>query len=515
MMLVARGETMQNGNLKIGIIQNFPATADFSGNLRRIVQGYRECLDHGAELIIAPATALCGLAPLSLTGRRSFMMQTRAALDALAAELSNVPLLLGAYAPLLPDEADAWARTLPDFATDPLVRVESATPAMSIVPFELRNNSVKELPDAGLSRICGLNAYVDINDEPTLLDDKTQAELIIHLSTGAWHRHSRPSEQKKRRWEATHNHCPVICCHAVGTAEGMVYGGGSSAVSEDGRELLLMPAFREKNSVFSLGCGHSCGHVPAEGAGDETSQLRDALLRGLLDSARSHAVEGACLCLDHENAPLLAHLAAKAFGAQNVLGVSFGHPAMPAEQLGINSLTMELSPLLRDLPAVLDEAAREAMEARLRGGLLASIAEQKGVLLLSSLSRHDIMTGDFTLYGESCAHLLPFGDLYESDLAALRRSLHLPSSPTRSRESADAKARLTRLDNIIHELANLNHSPGALINLAADIYPENEVRYVQRRMATSEESRRQLPPVLRVAPDAQQLAFPVRHRLDD
>lgn len=95
MMLAARDETMQNGNLKIGIIQSFPATADFSGNLRRIVQGYRECLDHGAELIIAPATALCGLAPLALTGRRSFMMQTRAALDALAAELGSVPLLLG------------------------------------------------------------------------------------------------------------------------------------------------------------------------------------------------------------------------------------------------------------------------------------------------------------------------------------------------------------------------------------------------------------------------------------
>lgn len=511
MMLAARDETMQNGNLKIGIIQSFPATADFSGNLRRIVQGYRECLDHGAELIIAPATALCGLAPLALTGRRSFMIQTRAALDALAAELSSVPLLLGAYAPLLPDEADAWARTLPDFATDPLVRVESATPAMSIVPFELRNNSVRELPDAGLSQICGLVAYIDINDEPTLLDDKTPVDLIIHLSTGAWHRRSRRTEQKNRRWEATHNHCPVICCHAVGTAEGQVYGGESSALDENGRELLLMPAFREKNCVFTLGSGAR----PVEEQRDDLTQLHEALLRGLLDSARSHAVEGACLCLDHAHAPLLARLAVEAFGSRNVLGISFGKPAVPAEQLGINSQTIELTPLLNALPDVLDEVAREAMAARLSGGMLASLAEQKGLLLLSPLSRHDIMTGAFTLYGESCAHLLPFGDLYESDLEALSRSLGVPSAQAQATASADAKARVVRLDNIIHELANLNHSPGALINLAADIYPENEVRYVQRRMATSEESRRQLPPVLRVVPDSQQLAFPIRHRLDD
>lgn len=511
MMLAARDETMQNGNLKIGIIQSFPATADFSGNLRRIVQGYRECLDHGAELIIAPATALCGLAPLALTGRRSFMMQTRAALDALAAELGSVPLLLGAYAPLLPDEADAWARTLPDFATDPLVRVEGATPAMSIVPFELRNNTVRELPDAGLSHVCGLIAYIDINDEPTLLDDKTSVDLIIHLSTGAWHRRVGRTEQKKRRWEAAHNHCPVICCHAVGTAEGQVYGGGSAAIDEDGRELLLMPAFREKNSVFTLGNGHPS----TKDQTDDITQLHEALLRGLLDSARGHAVEGACLCLDHEHAPLLARLAVEAFGARHVLGISFGRPAVPAEQLGINGMTLELAPLLNALPDVLDAGAREAMASRLRGGLLSSLAEQKGLLLLSPLSRHDIMTGAFTLYGESCAHLLPFGDLYESDLEALRRLLRVPSPRTQAPENPDAKARVVRLDNIIHELANLNHSPGALINLAADIYPENEVRYVQRRMATSEESRRQLPPVLRVVPDSQQLAFPIRHRLDD
>ena len=67
---------------KIGLIQTSPLPGDFSNNLRAIVQGYRECLNHGAELVIAPAAALCGLEPGALSIRRSFISQTRAALEA-------------------------------------------------------------------------------------------------------------------------------------------------------------------------------------------------------------------------------------------------------------------------------------------------------------------------------------------------------------------------------------------------------------------------------------------------
>ena len=66
---------------KIGIIQNAPLPGDFSNNLRAIVQGYRECLDHGADIVVAPAAALCGLEPQSLATRSSFLAQTQAAAE--------------------------------------------------------------------------------------------------------------------------------------------------------------------------------------------------------------------------------------------------------------------------------------------------------------------------------------------------------------------------------------------------------------------------------------------------
>ena len=83
--------------LKIGLVQNNPITADLTLNLRQIVQGYRECLEHGADIVIASAHALCGAGVKDLAKRHSFLQQTEDAIETLAAELSNTPLILGAY----------------------------------------------------------------------------------------------------------------------------------------------------------------------------------------------------------------------------------------------------------------------------------------------------------------------------------------------------------------------------------------------------------------------------------
>lgn len=502
--------TMHQIHLKIGIIQSFPLTADFSGNLRRVVQGYRECLDRGAELVVAPATALCGLAPMDLAGRRSFLAQTRDALEALAAELSDTPLLLGAWSSLLPDETEARARVLTDFEVNPLDRVESLTPAGVVTPFLLRCDSVTELGDAELSDMLGLHVYIDINDNLTLLEEGEKPDLIIHLATGAWHRRSRKREEERCCWEARHHHCPVVCCCAVGTAEGLVFGGSSVVCSSGGEVLMRLPAFQEANAVADTvrGARRSVAEV------SEQDEMAEAICRGIADSVHGRDYAGVCLLQNMSHSVLLATLCAKTIGPEHVLCVGFGNASDPAADVphipGVRHLHLDLEPLMHALPAELDELAREAVRPRLAGALLSSLAEQEGLLLLSPLSRQELMTDRFTLYGESCGGLLPFGELYDYELAALSAHLGLPDASDKAQDKREQRIAL-----IIHEMANLNHSPGSLIYQAGNCYPEDEVRFVQRRMAAGEAGRRQLPPVLHLTPDCQQLYFPVRHKLND
>ena len=79
---------------KIGIIQTFSLPGDFPNNLRSVVNAYRECLEHGAQLVIAPSTCICGIDPRDLAARRSFLEQTKDCLDALSRELGSVPLIV-------------------------------------------------------------------------------------------------------------------------------------------------------------------------------------------------------------------------------------------------------------------------------------------------------------------------------------------------------------------------------------------------------------------------------------
>ena len=84
---------------KIGIIQSRSLPGAFPDNLRQIVQGYRECLDHGADIVIAPLTALSGPATDDLKRRRSFLRQME--------EAAELYLSLGKYDLLIVSPATA------------------------------------------------------------------------------------------------------------------------------------------------------------------------------------------------------------------------------------------------------------------------------------------------------------------------------------------------------------------------------------------------------------------------
>ena len=85
--------------MKIGIIQTTPLTADFSNNVRQIIQGYRDCINHGATLVVASAYALCGAGAKDLASRTSFLQQAETAIEYLSSELGEVPLITASYVP--------------------------------------------------------------------------------------------------------------------------------------------------------------------------------------------------------------------------------------------------------------------------------------------------------------------------------------------------------------------------------------------------------------------------------
>ncbi len=494
---------MQN-HLKIGIIQNAPLTADFPDNLRSIVQGYRECLDHGAELVIAPATALCGPAPGALTERRSFLRQTQAALDALSHELGSVPLLLGAYAPLFKDDEEEWEQlSLDGGVSAPDPGEQGST--LDLVPMLIEKDSVTELDDAGVTEIAGIAAYVDIC-EGEVLPETEEFELLIHLADSAWHADAARQEEESRLWEARSNNVPVIWVQAVGTAGSSLYAGGSAIYTPKGKTLLRLPFFEAANRVADLSARPQGRALPRP-----EELLEQALIRGIRDSAHQNGYNAVCMPLHHPNSALLAALCAEALGTANVLGYRLNEDdgtVAAVQALGIAVEELDCSALL----AAAKAEPGTPLARRLQAAQLTSTAEDKGYMLLCPLGRHEIMLGQFTLYGDSCGQLAPLGNLYRVDIHLLTQ-LMAERRPVLAGTMAEPER--PELDRIIHELADRNIAASELLANNSILFAENDVRMVQRRLITSAAKRAQLPTILRVDRPGERLELPLCHRMND
>lgn len=475
----------------IGIIQTAPLAADFSNNLRKIVQGYRECLDHGARLVIAPAYALCGASLANLIDRKSFQRQTEAALKALSMELGETPLILGAYTQIFDD----------DFSDDPKELKELT----NLQPYLLENCTVTELEDADTFELDDYNIYVDVNQNLTLTDTG-KADLIIHLSASPWYAGAAADDEENGLWEARLSQTPVIIVHHVGTSGESIYGGGSAIYSPQGTTIARLPFFQKANKVINVNASTRARALP-----EETELLNMAMECGLQDSVRNNGYSGVCLNLDEKNAPLLATLCVQALGRSNVIGITTCGNTRVAKALGISRHEIDVKELTSCATTALGEES-EALRNRLTNTLLFTFAEKRGLMMLSSLSRREVMLGNFTLYGESCGLLAPLANLYEMDLYLLCKKL---SESYNDVFGTIEQPSTPETDRIIHELTDCNIGATELLQERISPFSENDVRMIQRRIIASALKRSQFPLTLRVDRPSERIQLPITHRLND
>ena len=456
---------------KIGLIQTAPLPGDFSNNLRAIVQGYRECLDHGAEVVIAPAAALCGLEPRDLVTRRSFISQTRAALEALSSELGDAPLLLAAYTQTISDD-ELYVGIVgeDDDDSDPWTDKDRS---VILTPYLLEKDSVTELENNSTVSIRGAQFYTDTSDEELLPNDAF--DFMVRLPVTPWYAGSAQDDEETRKWEASMAGAHVICCRAVGSVGGNIYGGGSAIYSAEGKTLMRLPFFESAARVIDITRGAHALNLP-----EAEELLTLALERGIRDNVRNNCFSGVCIPLDHPHSALLGVLCVEALGATNVCGISFDEKNTLAEKLGINCYTPRLDSLTEAATALLNGEESAALKERLRTAVAISHAESRGMMLCSPLGRREIMLGEFNLYGLCGGHLAPLGNLYDVDIYLLSERFREQYSNLFGSLTAPQTGTTNR---IIHELADLNTPPSALLREEMSyLFKENDVRLIQRKL---------------------------------
>lgn len=147
---------------------------------------------------------------------------------------------------------------------------------------------------------------------------------------------------------------------------------------------------------------------------------------------------------------LVAFLAVKAFGAENVLGImmpyktsskeSIEHAKLVVEKTGMKSKLVEITPMVDEyfkMEEDISNLRKGNVMARTRMMVLFDYSAKENALVLGTSNKTELLLGYSTQFGDSASALNPIGDLYKTQVWELSRYMGVPSELIDKKPSAD------------------------------------------------------------------------------
>ncbi len=530
--------------MKIGLAQINAVVGDFPGNAKRILAAYRECLELGADLVVTPEMSLVGYPPRDLVFKSQFVPKCLQALDYLADEAKEVPLLVG-YVDFCEGpvgkpfrNAAAWLEMgeirqkffktlLPTY--DVFDERRYFEPGEACEPFEWRGKNF------GVT-VCEDIWTEDYLQRPFYDRDPVEelvakgVDVVINLSASPFHL-GKPAGRTRMLGEvAREAGVPVVYCNSVGGNDQLVFDGNSMVLGADGGVLLEMGGFVEECAVVDLRAGS-----PENGLAQDapaTEQLYSALVLGLRDYVRKCGFSSVCLGLSGGiDSALTAVIAADALGPENVFGLTMPSPYSSrgsvedsfdlAKRLGISCQEVSISAAFEAVKSTMgpvfdrkeEDVTEENMQARLRGLFLMSLSNKDNHLLLTTGNKSELAVGYCTIYGDMCGGLAVISDLPKTMVFEVSRWVNRdeeripwstiekpPSAELRpDQKDQDTLPEYDVLDAILELYVEQHLGAEEIVERG---YEETMVRWIQRRVDLNEWKRQQAAPGLRVTSKA-------------
>jgi NAD+ synthase (glutamine-hydrolysing) len=449
--------------MKIGLAQLNTTVGDLDGNRRHILEAYRALTAQGAELVVTPELIVTGYPPRDLLLRKRFVEDAEASLATLAAEIGEVPALIGcvvanrsgsgrgchnaaAFCHRGKVVAVAHKCLLPTYDVFDEDRYFEPATAPTVVEF------------AGLR--LGITICEDIWTHPSVATRRLyrgenpvaqlaaqSCDLMLNLSASPWHNGKGGVRAKLVAESAQAIGCPVVYCNAIGGNDELIFDGRSLVADAAGQLIAGLPAFREANALVAVPTGRTAPIAPCitpqldpTFAQAEMKDIFEALVLGLRDYAHKTGFKRALIALSGGiDSAVVGVLAAAAFGPENVTGVSLPsaissqHSRDDARVLAANlripfhtiaiadvvaAAESSLAPLFAGRPR---DVAEENIQARTRGVLMMALSNKFNALLLTTGNKSEVAVGYCTLYGDMCGGLAVISDLFKMQVYALAR----------------------------------------------------------------------------------------------
>jgi len=144
---------------------------------------------------------------------------------------------------------------------------------------------------------------------------------------------------------------------------------------------------------------------------------------------------------------LVASLAVKAFGRENVLGLilpyrdsspaSKEHAELLAQNLKIRTMVVDISSMADGYKIETDRIRFGNLLARIRMSVIFDISHRDNLIVLGTSNKTEMLIGYTTWFGDNAAGMYPIGDLYKSQVRAMASHMSVPSEIIDKPPSAD------------------------------------------------------------------------------
>ncbi len=510
--------------MKISLLQVNTVVGDLAGNADRIAAGVGEASRHRPDLIVAPELSLPGCPSRDLLLDAGFIARNLTVLEDLAVDLSDAPPVLVGFA--APNPAGTGR---PLFNAAALLRdggVEETFRKARLSPGPLDEDRYFEpaAPDPRVLRLGGRTVGVSIGEE--VWCGEPVPEVIVNLSASPFAAGVQGLREESLSRIAREHRVAIVSANLVGGNDDLVFDGRSSAFSADGTLIARGAAFAE--DVVTVDIARPVpGTIAPDDRGPESEVWR-ALVLGTRDYVHKCGFASVHLGLSGGiDSSLVAAVATRALGPENVLGVLLPSPYTSAESiedarklaenLGIRTYCLPIAPMIEAFDGVLAgvfaglarDITEENLQARIRATVLMALANKFGSMLLSTGNKSEAAVGYCTLYGDTAGGLSVIADVPKGMVYRIARWLNakdpvIPGRVLTKPPSAELRPGQTDqeilppydlLDAILHRHIDCFESVDEII---AAGYPEDTVRAVLRMVRQAEFKRRQAAPGIRV-----------------
>jgi len=530
--------------MKFSICQINPVIGDFEYNLSLIIDAAEKARKSGCELAVFPEMALMGYPPRDLLEKPAFVAANLKYLHKLNATVKGIYIICGYVdknqektgkalingVALLKDGhmlGKGGKILLPSY--DVFDETRYFEPAKESLMFNLEGKKIGVTICEDIWNIGDIEEAPRYHTDPVAALKKRGIDILINISASPFTLSKAGQRISVLKAASIKYDIPILYCNQVGGNDDLIFDGSSMALDRHGRLILKAKEFEPDSLIWDSEKDY--GEAPDNSVPEEELLLK-GLIMGTRDYTQKCGFKKAILGLSGGiDSSLVAVIAQKALGRENIMGVSLPSPFTSemskecafklSENLGIDFREIPITGMLESFKAAMspsfkgleEDVTEENMQARIRGNILMALSNKFNALLLTTGNKSETATGYCTLYGDMSGGLAVISDVPKTMCYRLARHINRekeiipddiitrpPSAELRhNQKDQDTLPPYEILDGIVEAAVEKNLSQDEIIAMG---YDSKIVKDAMRRIVFSEHKRRQAAPGLKITSKA-------------